>query len=738
MVQTDLKKEVARLTQQNGDLKRNYGEVKRQYRELNAEIARLKGEVESRNALIEDLKVCSIPEDRGANLDSKSKLQVQQEQNRRFGLPEKPVQALSDTALGKRKEGPSTDPRPPKRPQLSDVGDPPKVVSEPPSHPVPSASSSIGEKADLPQVQSRTVPKDNVIRLTPSEVEVYLREAPKYHISPQPLASSVSRQAMHLAYGITPRPWLETIPRDKNPSGNRPRHIWFVDCLDHPNVPNAPGESGLVFGLDTRERNPTTNGPWSVFGRPNGKLWTYFGEYDNTKVSSLTKEQFCAQTFAVRILSRGRRRGPAHPLVIHQAKKQWVKTEKLILDRMPNAYRRARLALLKEGVHDMQRLATMTAERVADKERGVVPDISEEDVLDAYKRGYERVSVIRMRCVGYDHAFIRHVETACSKVTQESQAKTPSFGASGKGSSKARSASSLPSKTKKPSIPRPKAFNGSVPSLPPRPQLAPFQPVLDPSNVIDQMTWQFVNAPHSFPVSPLMPQVVPAWIANGPPMFPVSQFPPSLNAPLSMPLLNFSSVPAEQKVTSSNAVPLGKRSSLPKTKSTAARHPVEPKASADPRKQPKTTPFAQCSSVSSSSKKTPGPVPSVKSTAPPSVVTPPAQQSYAEAETLSTSNSSPSSTPNLGKPFSLPPLIPSASSSSSSSTMPPTPSMSAEVLNPPLHGAMSTAESCLSVSSSLRALWDIPPTSKCEEVWDDEDMDDELSDGCELDELEYP
>ncbi|KAJ3542029.1 hypothetical protein NMY22_g3656 [Coprinellus aureogranulatus] len=721
MVQTDLKKEVARLTQQNGDLKRNYGEVKRQYKELNAEIARLKGEVESRNALIEDLKVCFLPEDRGVNLNSKSKLQVQQEQNRRFGLPERPVQALSDTALGKRKEGPSVDPRPGKRPHLSEVGDPPKVVSEPPSHPVPSASSSIGEKADFPQVQPRTVPKDNVIRLSPSEAEVYLREAPKYHVSPQPLASSVSRQAMHLAYGITPRPWMETIPRDKNPSGNRPRHIWFVDCLDHPNAPNAPGESGLVFGLDTRERNPTTNGPWSVFGRANGKLWIYFGEYDNVKVSSLTKEQFCAQTFA--------------------AKKQWVKTEKSILDRVPNAYRRARLALLKEGVHDMQRLATMTAERVADKGRGVEPDISEEDVLDAYKRGYE---VIRPRLslfASLNAMFIfpenqRYLYAMCG-VTQESQAKTPSFGASGKCSLNARSAST---KTKKPSIPRPKAINGSVPSLPPRPQLAPFQPVLDPSNVIDQMTWQFVNAPHSFPVPPLMPQAVPAWIANGPPMFPVSQFPPSLNAPLPMPLLNFSSVPAERRVTSSNAVPLGKRSSLPETKSTAARHPVEPKASTDPRKQPRTTASTQSSSTPSSSEKTSGPILPVGSAAPPSVVTPPVQRPYAEAEHLPTSNSSTSSTPNLGKPFSLPPLIPSASalSSSSSSTMPPTPSTSVEVLNPPLHDAMSTTESSSSVSSSLRALWDIPPTSECEQVWDGEDMDDELSDGGELDELEYP
>lgn len=188
---------------------------------------------------------------------------------------------MSSPVQVKRTQTVNNDPRPPKKPKLSDDNEEGELKEETP-----------------PAVPCVTTKKD-VLTLPSTDIEVYLRDTPSFTISPAPIKDRIPRFKLCRSYLTVEHIWLNQIPPHQNPTGNGPRNLWFLRPCEHPAAPRNPGMSGLVLGFNEQEGTPTKDGPWSVFRQLNKKMWLYLGEYDNVYVEPLSKEQFCAQSEAV-------------------------------------------------------------------------------------------------------------------------------------------------------------------------------------------------------------------------------------------------------------------------------------------------------------------------------------------------------------------------------------------------------------------------------------------------------
>jgi hypothetical protein len=152
------------------------------------------------------------------------------------------------------------------------------------------------EEGDEPQLQRPNikVKEEFALNLPASVIEAHLQDAPKYTPSPPPTPFSVPRIVMRLSYGGSDQHLIQYIAADKNPSGNKKRRLVYPMPDMNPAMPMIPGESGLLFA-SRPELVKDKQGPWSVFRRERKARWVYLGEYENTLVGKMTKEQFCWQ-----------------------------------------------------------------------------------------------------------------------------------------------------------------------------------------------------------------------------------------------------------------------------------------------------------------------------------------------------------------------------------------------------------------------------------------------------------
>lgn len=204
-----------------------------------------------------------------------------------YGLPERPTWTAPELAQEKRKRASGEDSHQAKRSKTEGA----RVQTRPQP-----AVSNVKYKPKLPLSSPTTIYRDDAISLSNTDAKAYLQHTSKFPISPAPIASAVFRHILQSSFGIPLHSSsLDQIPAAKNPSGNRPRNLWFMNSAAQPGEPRVAGSSGLVFGFNPGGGDPTQGGPWSVFRRYNKRTWSYMGEYENSLVESLSKEQFCAQ-----------------------------------------------------------------------------------------------------------------------------------------------------------------------------------------------------------------------------------------------------------------------------------------------------------------------------------------------------------------------------------------------------------------------------------------------------------
>ncbi|KAJ7639980.1 hypothetical protein DFH06DRAFT_1216262 [Mycena polygramma] len=156
----------------------------------------------------------------------------------------------------------------------------------------------------------------------------------------------------------------------------------------NPHIPTRPGDPGLMCSV----RQGMVNGRlWSVFipktvaGK---KRWLYLGQYAFELVGSMTPAQFSNHTDTFQ--------------------SNWA--EKLLRTVKFDEYvqMRARIGLRKWGRAITGENVAREMERVKTK-KGLV--LTKAQVIEALKRGDEKISVVRMKCVAYDHQFMQHITT---------------------------------------------------------------------------------------------------------------------------------------------------------------------------------------------------------------------------------------------------------------------------------------------------------------------------------------
>ncbi|TEB37815.1 hypothetical protein FA13DRAFT_1785707 [Coprinellus micaceus] len=207
------------------------------------------------------------------------------------------------------------------------------------------------------------------------------------------------------------------MPTESNPSGEGSRQIVHLQPKEQLAMPLLPGSSGLLLPApDLRLVNDDCT--WTVFRRVgtkgNGGLdCVYLGEYEVKIARQMTKEQFCAQDTKASLRPIG------------SLGRYFIKM-------------RARIALRKRGTlpaQDPESEEMLVNEEVVKMRKKTGQDPNQDDVLQALRRGDETFDILRMRCMSYDHKFIRHVEAAVAawkqakKEAYEDMAQAPPAGA---------------------------------------------------------------------------------------------------------------------------------------------------------------------------------------------------------------------------------------------------------------------------------------------------------------------
>ncbi|KAK0493168.1 hypothetical protein EDD18DRAFT_1180920 [Armillaria luteobubalina] len=192
--------------------------------------------------------------------------------------------------------------------------------------------------------------------------------------------------------------------------------IWPTKDLN-PLVVDSPGAPGLLF---TSRPEIVGGTPWHVFCKRQVEkrtLWEYAGKYTMVVSGKIEAEQFAAQT--------------------ETTKKRWG--DYLVTRKEARVYvaMRARIALRKHGQPLDERRVCMEIEAVMgramekpgdeemtkqdkQKEKGKIKArvplaVTAGDVIEAFCNDDEYINILRMDCIGYDHAFVRDMQKKLSQ-----------------------------------------------------------------------------------------------------------------------------------------------------------------------------------------------------------------------------------------------------------------------------------------------------------------------------------
>ncbi|KAJ7093410.1 hypothetical protein B0H15DRAFT_157850 [Mycena belliarum] len=214
-------------------------------------------------------------------------------------------------------------------------------------------------------------------------VDIYLKDTPPLKIDPAPIDTlRVPRKFLRLEYGGCDQQFLQHFtPPD---GATRGRSLVFPQADLNPFLPAHPGAAGLIFAS---RREITKDPPWALFCKDHScrtAVWQYMGDYENDVAGQLTAAQFRSQR--------------------PEVKQQWGRHIAKSKHWPVYVGMRARIALRKAGLPlEPEREAREIAKIKAKSGKGM--PLEPETVVDALSAGDERIDIIRMRCVSYDHTF---------------------------------------------------------------------------------------------------------------------------------------------------------------------------------------------------------------------------------------------------------------------------------------------------------------------------------------------
>ncbi|KAJ6471589.1 hypothetical protein C8R47DRAFT_1147324 [Mycena vitilis] len=237
------------------------------------------------------------------------------------------------------------------------------------------------EADDKPRVKKEDLP--------PDVVAAHMADVQPFEIKPPPSESTFPRLWLVKHFGFRlvdlmfPLRQVPTLPVQY-----AERDVLCGTPDINPHIPTRPGDPGLMCSV----RQGMVNGkPWSVFipitvtGK---KRWQYLGQYAFELVGSMTPAQFRNQ--------------------MDTFQSNWA--EKLLRTVKFDEYvqMRARIGLREWGRATTEESVATEMARVKLK-KGLV--LTKAQVIEALNRGEEKISVVRMKCVAYDHHFVQDITT---------------------------------------------------------------------------------------------------------------------------------------------------------------------------------------------------------------------------------------------------------------------------------------------------------------------------------------
>ncbi|KAJ7726761.1 hypothetical protein B0H16DRAFT_263158 [Mycena metata] len=278
------------------------------------------------------------------------------------------------------------------------------VLSEAPDEPATDAASSNSPgQRRAKRRKTRAAPKNNrnsrvkkedkAVVLPQDVVTAYLGAYQSLEIKPPPRAEDAFPRAFLCDYFSFQRQRLLFKLKQVDACTLPPAYVGrAVICPTpgpNPYLPARPGAPGLMCSV----RQMMVNGaPWSVFlpkEMHNHTVWFYFGEYIFELVpGSLTTAEFAEQNDVFQ--------------------SSWVKS---ILDRVVDAddyvRMRARIGLRKRGHATTEDNVAVEMAQIRQKKstNRRAAKVTKADVIGALTRGEERIPLVRMKCISYDHEF---------------------------------------------------------------------------------------------------------------------------------------------------------------------------------------------------------------------------------------------------------------------------------------------------------------------------------------------
>ncbi|KAJ7636652.1 hypothetical protein FB45DRAFT_1024750 [Roridomyces roridus] len=270
--------------------------------------------------------------------------------------------------------GPSTRPVSLKRPRSESPLPQPSEHRHAPAHHSRSTSPDLKPSVKRPKTSSRPL-----VTLPQSVINSYLVDTPNLDITPPPLSDLyVSRKFLSSHYGGNPMYFVVDFSLER-----KGRKAVFPEVYLNPLLPDQPGAPGLIYA----SREEIIDGtPWAVFcKKQSGKVpavWRYMGDYVNERCGEPTPEEVRAQDDTIT--------------------EKWA--EHIYKTKMWDVYveMRARIALRKAG-RDIPKSA-VDQEMKKIRKGGGLP-VTMKDIIKALERGDEKIGIVRMKCVSYDHEF---------------------------------------------------------------------------------------------------------------------------------------------------------------------------------------------------------------------------------------------------------------------------------------------------------------------------------------------
>ncbi|KAF9001623.1 hypothetical protein BDZ89DRAFT_1081679 [Hymenopellis radicata] len=234
--------------------------------------------------------------------------------------------------------------------------------------------------------------KAKVIDMKPYESisQQYLQAERHFAVTPPAQTDFFfSREQVNKSFGGQMYTFISTLKKASSLNGRPIKCVWPENDLN-PLIVSHIGAPGLMFAS---RHEILHDPPWYVFSKRmvEGKArWEYCGSYQTTNVGNIEAEQF--KGFPRNVQTRW---GGLIAESMSRTQPVYVKM-------------RVRIGLRKLGETVTESRVDSEADTIFKSKKGERKgvQVTSEDVIRALGAGEEHLNILRMRCVGYDHAFV--------------------------------------------------------------------------------------------------------------------------------------------------------------------------------------------------------------------------------------------------------------------------------------------------------------------------------------------